>query len=89
MPRPCACGAVANLDAVIGDTNHPDWWHHAERCWSNYVYDDPATAPNVCGQQWSTPNPAVWPPVIMHRCDLPEGHDGDRHHCTCITCEAR
>ena len=38
MPRPCACGAVANLDAVIGDLSHPEWWHHAELCWSNYVF---------------------------------------------------
>ncbi len=74
MTRPCACGAVPNLDAVIGDTSK--WEHHYDRC-------------DICGQEWSSPNPAVWPPVIMHRCDLPEGHGGDRHHCPCATCEAR
>ena len=74
MPRPCACGAVANLNAVLGDIEEFD--HGYDEC-------------NVCGQEWSTPNRAVWPPVIMHTCDLPEGHDGNQHHCPCPTCEAR
>jgi hypothetical protein len=71
MPRPCACGAVANLDAVLGDTEEFD--HGYDEC-------------NVCGQEWSTPNRAVWPPVIMHRCDLEEEHDG-KHKCHCNWCE--
>lgn len=40
MPRPCACGAVPNLNAVLGDPHHPEWWHHEERCWGQYVWED-------------------------------------------------
>lgn len=30
MSRPCACGAVANLDAVVGDIRK--WEHHYDKC---------------------------------------------------------
>lgn len=40
-----------------------------------------------CGREWSSPNRAVWPPVIMHHCDLPADHDSDQHHCSCSWCE--
>jgi len=30
MPRPCACGHIANLDAVIGETDF--WGHDYQTC---------------------------------------------------------
>ncbi len=35
MPRPCACGAVPNLDAVIGDIHK--WTHGYDACGTEYV----------------------------------------------------